>query len=79
MKYKIDIEILNEAEDCTCNYSCLNDKSECFCDIDYDLGNGKILFLKSAQNVHCRYIVSYGNSFICTCPVRRKIYTLYTR
>jgi hypothetical protein len=79
MKYNIDPDTLNEAEHCTCNYSCLKDKSECLCNIDYNLGNGRIIFLKSVQNVHCQYILSYGNSYICTCPVRKKIYRLYSR
>jgi len=79
MKYKIDTDTLNEAENCRYNYSCLNDSAECFCDIDYKLGDGKVLFLRIDHNVNCQYMLSYGNSFICTCPVRKKIYQLYNR
>jgi len=79
MKFKIDTETLNDAENCKYNYSCLNDNPECLCDIDYDLGEGKILFLKSDQLINCNYMLSYGNSYICTCPVRKKICKLYHR
>lgn len=79
VKFNIDAETLNEVSDCRHNFSCLNDNPECFCEVDYDLGNGKVLFLKTERYVNCPFALSYGNSFICTCPVRKKIFKLYQR
>ena len=79
MKFKIDTETLNEAGNCRHDFSCLNDNPECLCDIDYDLGKGKVIFLKPDQHLNCPYMLSYGNSYICTCPVRKNLYMLYSR
>lgn len=79
MKFKIDADILNEAEGCRHDYSCLSDNCECLCEIDYDLGSGKVLFLRVNQYMNCQFMMSYGNSYICTCPVRKKIFKLYNR
>ncbi|KPJ98450.1 MAG: hypothetical protein AMK71_11380 [Nitrospira bacterium SG8_35_4] len=60
MKYKIDTDTLNEAENCRYNYSCLNDSQECLCDIIYAPGNGKVLFLRTENKVNCQYMLLYG-------------------
>jgi len=79
MKYDISTETLDEAGECRHDFSCLNGAKECLCEIDYNLANGRVLFVNAEQLVHCTYMLSYGNSLICTCPVRKKIYNIYKK
>lgn len=75
MKFNINSDILNKTDKCSENYSCLNGKEECFCEVKEHFGN-KIIFVKPI-NVSCNYSLSFGYSFVCNCPTRKEIYNLY--
>ena len=60
---------------CTNNFSYLTDKRECLCEVDSAVG--RVLFIKSQFSIACKYCLSYGGSYICTCPTRNEIYKKY--
>jgi hypothetical protein len=74
---EIKKEIIESAKKCEYNFECLSNKN-CFClssivnNIIYD----KALFIKCNEN-SCGYNIIFGQSTICTCPVRSEIFKKY--
>ena len=60
---------------CANDFSCLAGKKECLCEVESTVG--KVIFIKSQFHIACKYCLSYGGSFICTCPTRNEIYNKY--
>jgi hypothetical protein len=78
LKYKIDSKILSETTECKSNFSCLAGKKECFCDIEEsNIHDAGIIFIRPVKNISCTYVMSFGYSWLCTCPIRKAIYNKY--
>ncbi|MBI4844605.1 MAG: hypothetical protein HY809_09870 [Nitrospirae bacterium] len=79
MKYEVSKKAIQEAKKCTNNFECLEGRFEnCPCVLErYLEGNGVFLHENSKLKRHCEYILSYGYSFSCHCPVRIEIFKKY--
>jgi hypothetical protein len=42
-----------------------------------DCVNGEIHFVDYTSKVYCGYKMSFGNSEICNCPIRKEIFNKY--
>lgn len=76
MQYIVSKDIINKADKCTRDFSCLYGDKDCICDFE-DAVENKILFIKPIKNIMCDYRVSFGYSYICSCPVRKELYNSY--
>lgn len=77
MKFDIHTEILNKADQCRDNYSCLHGEGKCLCEVESHFDKN-ILFVKSPKML-CNYYMSFGYSHICKCPARKEIYYRYNQ
>ena len=58
---------------CKKNFSCLSGNHEHLCKVDSTVG--AVIFVKRQLDSACKYCLSYGNSYVCTCPTRKEIYS----
>lgn len=63
---------LPEDVNCTCNGKCLDDHS-IVCKVVSSI-NDQLIFVEGCYNDDCAYLMAFGDSFICTCPVRKQLY-----
>lgn len=74
---KICSEVIKETTQCDRCYSCLEGaKFNVNCKVINSINNN-ILFVESMNDSICSYLMPFGNSFICNCPVRKEIYIKY--
>ncbi len=76
MKYKISTDVLNETTKCTGDFSCLNGMTDCICEVNTNINN-RIIFINPCDNKSCKYMLSFGYKYICTCPTRMEIFSSY--
>jgi len=77
MNYKLDADILNEANHCRRSFSCLIGDNTCLCEVER-LIDHSLLFIKPAANNICNYKMSFGYSaYYCSCPARVELYKRY--
>jgi hypothetical protein len=76
MELKVKVDTLNETIKCKRNFSCLTGSKECLCEVE-DSFNDKVIFIRPENNNLCDYKMSFGYSYICTCPTRKEIYNIY--
>ncbi len=72
----IDEAILKSASKCERGFSCLSGHDRAICPPE-NLIQNDVLFVKSAQTKTCPYLVHFGFGFVCSCPVRKRIYKRY--
>lgn len=72
---KIDIheEIKNKAVLCSLGHACLSNPKEFVCPPQY-LIEETVLFVDKKETVTCNYLLPYGLSGVCMCPVRKELY-----
>lgn len=76
MILEISDQALKETTECQFSFQCLHDEKRCVCIIErYLEGNG--CFLKIAKSRLCPYMISFGYSQMCHCPVRIELYRRY--
>ena len=76
MELKIDKETIEATTGCENKYACfLNNLKNC-CKVD-ELINNEVLFIKCLKYKNCKSKISFGISFICTCPARKEIFIKY--
>ena len=78
-EYIIDSSVIESASQCNKNHHCVSGNT------DYSLNStvpkvvaNKILFVECKEDV-CPYLVRFGYSAICNCPVRFAIYRKYKK
>lgn len=76
MNFKVDDSAIKEATLCEKNYSCLSEDRKELCKVTR-IVEDKVYFIKCQDTESCSYKMSFGNSFICNCPVRKVIYKKY--
>ena len=78
MRYQIDSDTLNKTIKCKNEFSCLQGKIDCLCEIKEGIKNdGIIIIINSLNNNDCDYIMPFGESWMCNCPTREAIYRQY--
>lgn len=74
---RIRNEILNKTTQCNRDFSCLKGiKPDKNCRVINCLNN-EVHFVECSNDSFCSYLMSFGNSFICNCPVRKEIFNKY--
>ncbi len=74
---KVGEDVMKDTIRCRNGFSCLDSKEECLCEIEFSPDSGRVCFVKNDKNRFCEYKMSFGYSFVCTCPTRRELYKLY--
>lgn len=75
--FSVSDEAIKQADKCRNDFSCLSDKySTCLeCTGKDDISG--FLRLKQRRSGHCSYLMLFGQSYFCQCPVRLEIYQKY--
>ena len=76
MDIVINEETLSETTKCEKDYSCTKGKWGELCNVE-DCVNGKVHFIKCANEEYCSYQHSFGYEPTCSCPTRQEIYNKY--
>ena len=74
--FKVEENILNKTDKCRSDFSCLSGKKECLCPVE-DSFDGIVLFVNPPCSSACGYMMSFGYSYVCNCPIRKEIYSKY--
>ena len=76
MIFNVDDSIIRKTTQCEKNLSCMSETKTELCKITRNVED-KVYFVKCEENESCSYRLSFGDSFICNCPVRKAIYNKY--
>lgn len=77
MKFEIEGNVINRTDKCRKNFSCLNGKADCLCEVLHMIGNS-LIFIKPPEGKVCDYMTPFGGSHYCNCPTRMEIHRLYS-
>ena len=69
---KIPEEILQKTTNCEFDFNCLLGDKQSLYEIKSSMGHG-MLELKPKFDVHCKYRLSFGETYFCRCPTRNEI------
>jgi hypothetical protein len=70
-------EILEKANACNKDFSCLQESTRNVCEVER-LVSDRTLFVKSDNNQRCPYYTRFGYSYaICNCYIRKELYIRY--
>lgn len=72
----IDDKIIAGTLLCKRNFGCMKNNMHVYCKVE-DCVNEKIHFVRCVDNLHCSYKMVFGNSNMCTCPMRKEIFNKY--
>jgi hypothetical protein len=75
MRIEIDTNILSQTTECGRDFACLADTGK-LCRVE-NCVNNKVHFIECRDDAKCNYQISFGYSYICTCPTRKEIYNRY--
>ncbi len=73
MGKEIDEKTVNKTLHCEKNFTCLKSDNHVCCKVENCINN-EVHFITCADNINCSYKMSFGNSYFCTCPVRKEIF-----
>ena len=76
MQLYVSKEVIQATTGCKKKFSCLGDKNKDLCTIGTSM-DGKVHFIVCLDEINCSYQRSYGEEFICDCPIRKEIYNKY--
>jgi len=73
---QIPLQVIAKTTHCRRNFHCLEDPFDTLCKLTPH-ANPKTLIYFCTATMTCHYKVSFGDGFICTCPVRNVLYDRY--
>ncbi|MCF7817402.1 MAG: hypothetical protein K9M54_05925 [Kiritimatiellales bacterium] len=73
MKKNVNPATVENAVQCPHNHACLSKEGKPCCTIAETINN-KVFFTHSKKPTACPCQMAFGNSFLCTCPVRHELY-----
>jgi hypothetical protein len=76
MRFEIDEAVIKNATRCKKGFACLHCEDHVYCSVEQCLMH-KIHFIECLHDEPCAYKNTLENSPICTCPVRKEIFTRY--
>jgi hypothetical protein len=76
VKIEISADVIERTTGCQRQFSCLSGAVESLCEVKY-IVVGELYCLKRTTRRGCRYERLFGDTFLCTCPVRQAIYKRY--
>ena len=74
---EIEKEILDKTVHCKKDFDCIKNNNIC-CKVESCIDK-KVHFVRCSEENACNYRISFGHSYICTCPTRIEIYNKYGR
>ena len=80
MDIHVSDEVRRAATNCKKEFSCLERERNNICTVlctKEDCINGIVHFIKCLNEGSCSYQHSFGDGFICGCPVRKEIFNKY--
>ena len=75
MKYEISQTIIQQTTQCDKEFNCLKSGNHPSCFIK-DCVNNQVHFVVK-HGRYCPYSLYFGNEVICTCPVRKELFSKY--
>jgi hypothetical protein len=76
MSFDISDEIKQLTVDCKKGFPCLEGIKENLCKVEHCV-NGATHFIRRLNKKSCSYQTSFGNAFICSCPIRKELYNKF--
>jgi hypothetical protein len=76
MKFKVNDSIIKKTTKCEKDFSCLYEERKELCKVTRKVED-KVYFVECQETESCSYRLPFGNSFFCTCLVRKAIYDEY--
>jgi hypothetical protein len=76
MQFTVSDEIWEQATRCQKDLSCLKGNRNDLCKVQHRV-DGKVHFIKWGNSGSCPYQLSFGDAFVCLCPVRKELYNRY--
>ncbi|HIC91190.1 MAG TPA: hypothetical protein EYP21_03835 [Syntrophaceae bacterium] len=76
--FEISDHVLKATTKCKKGFSCLSGERKDLCKISYCVSN-EIYFLNHCNDTSCGYAISFGYSYVCTCPTRKEIYNRFNQ
>ena len=76
MRFKVSEKAQGKTTQCCCSFSCLDSATKKTCEI-LDVTAGDLIFIKGPGMTNCKYCHTYGDSYFCSCPVRKEIFVKY--
>ena len=77
MRYQIDSDTLNKTTKCKNDFSCLQGKKNCLCEINEGIKIDGTIIIINPLNNGCDYMMPFGKYWTCNCPTREEIYLKY--
>ena len=74
VSYQISNEIITKTTRCRNNFKCLTDGGFDLCPIDGQIMEGYCFIRMVNHTNNCNYHISFGDTHICSCPVRNELY-----
>ena len=68
----IPVSIVDSAVNCGYNKACLDLNGFIPCEVKQSV-NDKVIFVNNKRE-GCNYCMSFGNEFVCLCPIRKELY-----
>lgn len=75
MTMEVSEEARQRTDECPRGFACLHDRESPRCAVRNSVRG--VLFVEKPTLGHCPYAMSFGYSYICSCPVRWEIYDRY--
>ena len=66
---KVPHEVIAKATRCDREHACVHKGAAFLCRVEEVVGD-EVFFIARAPNNTCRYCSSFGEDFVCNCPVR---------
>jgi len=76
MKIEIDKDIVSKAILCEKNFDCLKNENHDFCKVEFSCSS-EVHFINCLEDNFCVYKKVFGDSFYCSCPIRKEINNKY--
>jgi len=73
---EIENEIQRETTRCKKDFNCLKNEGTNCCKV-MNCVNDKVHFVNYTSKDYCGYKMTFGYSDICTCPIRKEIFSKY--
>ncbi len=71
---KVNNEIIKKTTKCKKNFRCLSGETP-LCKVEERMG--EVIFIMCKEHDPCQYRSYFGYSQVCTCPVRKELYSRY--
>jgi HD-GYP domain-containing protein (c-di-GMP phosphodiesterase class II) len=75
--YQISDDIKRLTTRCSDDFHCLFDDYWAMCSIERPLKGAGLIIGKRRNNNNCKYLMSFGNAYICNCPTRYELHQQY--